>query len=71
MSQSSEAKPEERWRLIAFAEAPRLRLLGFTDAQIERFAKDIVNGGPYASMEEEIKAVRARYANVSDPNQIK
>jgi len=69
--QNHDIKPEERWKFVAFTVSEPLRNLGFTEVQTERFAKDIINGGPYPSLEAEIEAVKARYANVSDPNQIK
>lgn len=62
--------PEERWKELAFIVSEPLRKLDFTEAQIERFAKDIIDGGPYPSREAEIEAVRAKYAGISDPNEI-
>jgi hypothetical protein len=70
ISQNSDIKPEERWKFVAFTVSEPLQALGFTPIQIERFAKDIISEGPYPSLKAEIEAVRAHYANVSDPNQI-
>lgn len=71
MSQDSDIASEERWRYLAFIVSEPLREHNFTQAQIERFAKDIIRGGPYPSMEAEIEAVRAHYADISDPNKVK
>ena len=69
ISQDSEIAPADRWKYVAFVVSQPLRRFAFTDAQVERFAQDIVDGGPYASMEAEIEAVRARYGGASGPGE--
>jgi starvation-inducible outer membrane lipoprotein len=68
MAQDNEIKPEERWKFIAFSVSEQMRALGFSNEQIERFAKDIIDNDSYPSLKQEILAVRERYKFVSANN---
>jgi len=60
--------PEERWRYIGYSISSDLEKLGYNHDQIIRFVQEIVNDGPYPSMEAEVRAARGRYKNINDPN---
>ena len=68
MAQDNEIKQEERWKYIAFSVSEQMQALGFSNEQIERFAKDIIDRDSYPSLKQEIMAVREYYKSISAYN---
>ena len=68
MAQDNEINREDRWKYIAFSVSEQMKALGFSNEQIERFARDIIDSDSYTSMKQEILAVRERYKSVSANN---
>jgi starvation-inducible outer membrane lipoprotein len=68
MAQDNEIKQEERWKYIAFSVSEQMQALGFSNEQIERFAKDIIDRDSYPSLKQEILAVREYYKSISAHN---
>ena len=67
MAQNRDINIEDRYRFIAFSISEQMQVLGFNDDQIKQFAQEIVDGGPYSSMEAEIIAVNEHYKSITDP----